>query len=128
LDDDQTAGNNVYEMLETAVGYAWQAYHEKDWLTSYSRWERIRQTWPGYPPPYIHAATSLSEISRTEEAESLLEEGTKKFPGEPQIALEYVWRLYKNGKYAASTAQFEAAMQRFPDNPEFGIDFLKIAI
>ncbi len=127
MDSDLKQEENVYRTLETAVKYAWEAYHAQDWQASFARWEHIRELWPDYPPPYVHAAKSLGELGQNEDAASLLKAGAAKFPLDCQIAREYALRILKNGDYATASSLLEEALGRFPNNPEVGIDFLKIA-
>jgi len=111
--------------LEDAVSWAWEAYHRAAWDESARRWLRVRDLFPGYPPPFIHAAASLREAGRPEEALALLRSGFEQFAGEPQIVGGIAACLGRLGRASELSAWISQQAQHFPDNPELVVDYLR---
>ena len=80
-----TTTPDVDNSLGGTVAHAWEAHHAADWPEAYARWERVRELFPDYPPPYIHGGIALQEAGRLDEALAKLRRGAELFPDNPQM-------------------------------------------
>jgi hypothetical protein len=117
-----------FDTIEAAVDRAWAAYHREDWELSFEIWNKIRNTWEDYPPPYVHAATSLVGMGMSVQAVSLLHEGHLRFPENSEILLNLAKRILDSGDYANASNILENNLSKFSDQHQVLLDFLKMAI
>ncbi len=115
------------DSLGVMVAHAWEAYHAADWLESYARWERVRASYPNYPPPYIHGGNSLRQAGQLEAALEKLECGSGLFPDHPQLVTSIAACLDQMEHFTQLSQRMETDIPRFPENPEVAIDYIRMA-
>jgi tetratricopeptide (TPR) repeat protein len=73
------------------IEYGWVAHSRRDWAEAARRWESARARAPDVSVGYTSGAIALRELGRLAEADALLIEAAKRFPDEPQVAIEHAW-------------------------------------
>jgi tetratricopeptide (TPR) repeat protein len=100
-----------------AVAHAWLANARRDWPAALSRWEAVRARFPHHAPAYVGIGNALREVGRYDDAETVLGEGSERFPDDEQIAIARGWLANARRDWLTALGRWEAAQVRFPKNP-----------
>ncbi len=97
------------------LDHAELAFDRRDWAESLRRFGTVKDRFPGEWWPYKRIADTLRATGRGDEAESVLLEGQRLFPGEPALFVDHAELAVDRRDWAESLRRFGAARDRFPD-------------
>lgn len=91
------------------------AHSRRDWTEAERRWGTVRTKFPDDAIAYVLGGIALRELSRYEDAESLLAQAIGRFPENPGAANEYAWLASIQRHWPAALDRWEQVRVRFPD-------------
>lgn len=103
-----------------AAEHAWSAFHRHELEPAVQRFAALRARFPETLTGYTGGATALRNLFRLAEAEALLDEAQRRFPGEPRILLEHAQLpmfhpLRRERDPEEALRRLAALRARFPD-------------
>lgn len=109
--------DRLAESLESALGSAQVMIECGDMAEALRIWAQVRARSDSDPTAYHRATRALREAGRLEEAALIASEGTARFPGDLQTAIEYGWVAFQRGETDAALASWSNTSRAFPDHP-----------
>jgi tetratricopeptide (TPR) repeat protein len=106
------------ELATEAIALARAAAQRLDWQAAALLWNSVLQQSPSYIPAYLGAAKALSETSRLDEADGILNLAAKHFPVHEGVALAHAWNATSRRDWPVALQRWEDFCARFPDNPQ----------
>ena len=106
----QRFADNVPITLERAR----LANARRDWPEAARRWQAARPHFDDNPSAHVGAGHALRQAGRLDEAESLLAEGTERFPENIPIALERARLANAKRDWPEAVRRWQAIIERWP--------------
>jgi tetratricopeptide (TPR) repeat protein len=100
--------------LSAAMNYAIVARARGDRAEALHRWEQVRLRFPAFHAAYSEAGEILRQLGRDEEAESLLADACRQFPGDFGFAAQYASAAQARRDWTEALNRWESARMRFP--------------
>ena len=100
---------------DIAVTSGWLATNRRDIVEAEKIWCSVRERFPDCADGYRGHALGLREVSRLEEAESLLFEGSQRFPLDSLIAMDLAGIPERKQNWSLASQRWRDANARFPD-------------
>jgi tetratricopeptide (TPR) repeat protein len=107
-------GDRDRASLEPSVELAAQAQHVGDLNAALAHWQRIREQFPEDPRGYSGCGAVLRNLNRLIDAESVLHEGSRKFPSDQNIADTHAWVAHSSGDLPEANRRWTAIRASFP--------------
>ncbi len=98
---------HFYARLATALG---------NWSDAVERWAVIRQTFPNHADGFSAGGEALWKAGRLNEAEAVLEQGTKRFPGDLWNAHFYASLATAQNKWSDAVERWAVVRKKFPEH------------
>ena len=98
-----------------AIEYAELAAEREDWTEAARRFETARERFPHFGRPCKRAADMLKRAGRVAEAEALLLDGQRTFPGERDLFLDHAELAAERQDWTEALRRFGLLQERFPD-------------
>ena len=107
------------------IVWAELASQQQNWADAADRWALARSLCPDNPICYHGGARALFELHRFDEADALLEDALRRFPGEP--VLHRTWAAVADFRddRTGSAQRWSVARTRFPDDLDIVRHWLK---
>ena len=98
------------------LGLAWEYALAADgrWLTALSRWQELRQDFPGAEIGYAGLGAVLRHLKRFDEADEVLARGMARFPTDDNIGVNHAWVAEGREDWPEALRRWETLWQRFP--------------
>jgi tetratricopeptide (TPR) repeat protein len=100
-----------------ATAYAASAHARADWPAAVDRWAGMQDAFPDYPFAFLQGAQALREAGRLDEAETLLEMATQRFPDDEALAMAQAWLANARRDWPSAVQRWAHMRERFPENP-----------
>jgi tetratricopeptide (TPR) repeat protein len=103
--------------LTVAVEWAQQATESKDWREAVCRWGAVLDRFDVAAPPkaYARLATAYRQQRHPEVAESVLEWGCARFPGNVRLAMDWAQLATAEKQWPEAVARWQAVLENFPE-------------
>ncbi len=96
------------------IDHAELAFERRDWALALSRFEIVRERFPGEWWLYKRIAEASREVGRLDEAEAVLLDGQRRCPGEADLFLDHAELAAAARDWPEALRRFEAVRDRFP--------------
>lgn len=107
---------------------ATRAMQTRNWQKAIDHWAELRKAGARIIPAYDQAARALIHLDRGEEAEALIQEGMKHFPGNAALAMRYAMLPERRKDWSQAVARWQAFHQRFKGSAHSHLQHAKALI
>jgi tetratricopeptide (TPR) repeat protein len=108
---------------DIVVASGWVATRRRDVLEAEKIWSSVRDRFPDCADGYRGHAQALREVSRLDEAEAILVEGSRRFPSDALIAIDLADIPERRRNWPLASERWRDVRSRFPD---FGIAHIRL--
>jgi tetratricopeptide (TPR) repeat protein len=95
--------------------YCWLAQNRQEWPEAITRWEGYRRRFPDRGVGYSAESIALREQSRFDEAESLVREGLRRYPDDPELLASFAFVADARKDWDQALIRWQDYVDRFPD-------------
>ena len=96
--------------------YGWAANTRGDWPEAERRWAAIRARFPGEWLPYVENAKVLAALERPDDADAVIAEGRRRFPGELGVATAWADLAIRRRDWPEAAARWHIVREQFPND------------
>ncbi len=102
------------------IDRAWSAHDRGDWEQGAARWRSLQALHPEQSVVPLGLAQCLLELDRPADAEATLGDALIRFPGEPQIQLEWARLAHRRRDWPEAARRWEAVRGLAAEVPDIG--------
>ncbi|MGA3001047.1 MAG: tetratricopeptide repeat protein [Acetobacteraceae bacterium] len=96
--------------------YCWLAQNRQEWPEAITRWEGYRRRFPDRAVGYAAESIALRELSRFDEAESLVLEGLRRHPDDSELRANHAFVATARKDWERALERWQAYVDRYPDH------------